>query len=206
MKISSGNLHRLLHNAQLFTQLDSSNKGYAFFCTTLGDEQGGALHVLATDDVVCLRDSVYGLDVDGTERFMLKRKDLVNWERSLREAHTEMDLSRGNLDLMMEFETNLSDDTLDYWFDVETVINYFIPTDHTGPIAISPARLKKFSQLVFPMNSDKDGFPLDLVFGTVFEDVQVGWKCGPTATGLISPLDRDTLSERYDSRHRGVLW
>lgn len=198
MKIPAKELHRLLYNAILFTDKKSATGGVAAFRF---NEHG--LGVMATDDHVAILDVAYvprpaGAMVD----IFLSLDRMKILEKEYRDLTAEVEFDPESVSFM----GSPVDDT-DLWLRVGKMLSLddFQSTaceDMDAKFALNPDRLRKFSLL-------KPGdYPIDMHYGydNAIERDLVAFKAGPTLRGILAPLDRELLAEKFGKDAGSVMW
>lgn len=209
MKIQAKDLWRLMYNAQLFTDKKSATGGVAKFRQVIGPSAG--LAVFATDDHVAICDKAPGENTEFGE-FFLSLETMKQLEKSLREIVGEMNLviEDGEFRYIgMDGAVPFADSgDPDLWNMVGQMLSGFdfeytpLGGDPLTVFALNPDRLRKFSLL-------KPGdYPIDIKTGydRVLERDLVAFKAGPTLRGVLAPLDRKLLTEKYGEDAGSVMW
>lgn len=199
MKIQASELHRLLYNAILFTDKKSAAGGVAKFRATFGSGPNMGLVVFATDDHVAIFDRIPAEGGEEVDEFFLSLETMKALEKDLRDQ-----------DSVIDFDFNahrvLGDVDLELWDTVVRMLSLkdFESDDSVQHVtfALNPDRLRKFS-LIKPGN-----YPIDMRYGYdtgVHRDV-IAFKAGPTLRGVLAPLDRELLAEKYGEQSGELLW
>jgi len=88
-----------------------------------------------------------------------------------------------------------------FWNYMSNIMRGSIEVAQSGPFAIDPRRLTKFSLL-----APRETYPVDFIHREVGGGHPViFWKHGPRTRGMVSPLSRQTLSEAF-AEEKDVLW
>lgn len=178
-------------NASLYSNTHSEARG-----RTLWILGARGCRVVATDDYVAIVDH-QDADLDPWAQYILMDlKDLKGLERGLREdADGLFDLALLPGD-PLDVEA-VSDLALYYADQLTAEAQTLSQSFECSTFAVAPDRLRNLARV-------KPGdYPIDLkVFS--HETEMLGFKVGPTVTGLIAPLDRDLLREQYTEKEMWV--
>lgn len=194
MKIQASELHRLLYNAILFTDKKSAAGGVAAFRVS---EHG--LGVMATDDHVAILDVALAPNDDAPEDLFLSLETMKALEKDLRDQNSEIDFAGDPHRILGAADPG-------FWDAVGRMLSLdeFVSDDSLQHVTfgLNPDRLRKFSLL------KPGGYPIDMRYGYdrgVAREV-IAFKAGPTLRGVLAPLDRRLLKEKYGPEAGSVMW
>lgn len=210
MKIKAADLHRLLYNGCLFTDKKSATGGVAAF--VLG---GTRLAVMATDDHVAITDYITVEPQETELVFFLSLESMKRQEKDLRDRAGDLEIDVDTVSTRLGTATGCYVPFADpgdpgLWNMVGQMLSLSDFGGVAGDVAesegvlfaLNPDRLRKFSLL-------KPGdFPVDMRYGydiAIERDV-VAFRAGPTLRGVLAPLDRELLREKYGEQAGSVLW
>lgn len=200
MKVPAGEFDRIVQNAILYTNIKSPRLQEVRF-VLLGD----SLHVYATDDYILVTDSCI---VEGAEKpldFSLSIEDVKKLGEWIKEdkkvvhkstievkfKHTLFELSSQDSDREVSFSflKEPAYKAWDFLFDLMSEENEQVPV---FSVAYRPDRMAKLARL----KADKEA-PIDMRGVDVNGHLVVQFKLGDTITGVIVPVDRSKVDDRF---------
>lgn len=189
-------LQRMLYNAALFSNKSSAVKGNVLFIPFRNN-----LVVISTDEYVVVKDEtpwVSAPQEDRLKTWVTTQSALKELERTLessdshnihlKELTFDLDIEPNSFDLL-----NQAEEALSFCQKQHDTFQYDPPPDN---FSVHPERLKKLS-LIKPRK-----YPIDFKFFRQ-ESEFLGFRIGPTVSGIIATLDREFLKEKYTGKE---LW
>lgn len=194
--LPASTLWRLSANALLYVNKTGMTKGY-----TLWKIKGGVLYVASCDDFIGISD--FGSIGSGGDSVlshetvaMISAENLKALELDLRDQDVVIDLAED-----VSFEP-VSDSVSEVYSMVqERVYAEEVPDYGSGKsvtFAVHPDRLRKLS-LLHP----RKGYPLDCRIKAFKAEPLLCFRYGPTVRGVIMPLNRKVLEEKFTE---GEVW
>jgi hypothetical protein len=207
LNIQGPELHRLIYNAILFSDVRSTAGG-----TIQLTVNGSLITVLATDDHVAVVDTAYITTADEPYEIHLSFDSAKQLEKSLRDEKGAVTVGGDDNSITVEelvlpaAKWSEQGYGKDFWGGVQvlTDLQDFSASDPFVAFALNPDRLRKFSLLKTP---GKRSYPLDFITGydEVLDREVMAFKLGPSCSGVLAPLLRSVLKLTYVDEP-DVLW
>lgn len=187
-------LHRVFYNAIQFSRKDSLI-GPGVMLRLMDNE----LEVSSSDDYVSIHDTVPVFGAQGVDsRGWVSLEDAKALEKQLRDEKEDEAFPLDSIPTTYRPTT----DQKTIWEQLEIFGLESQDEDSREELAydfaILPDRLTKLSRL------KPGGYPIDIRKVEVEDKRLLAFKCGPTLTGLIAPLNREIWMEQDD--YRGCFW